>query len=59
MFHDFDCLQKEWVKVSAVTNPDPESQMVYNQYYQIFVELHMALEKVHQHIHEVQIIRGG
>ncbi len=59
MFHDFDCLQKEWVKVSAVTKPDPVAKKLYDQYYRIFVELHKALQPIQHHFHEVQILTGG
>jgi xylulokinase len=45
-FTDFETLQKDWVKVTAVTEPHPETQAKYNANYQIYVELHGALKPV-------------
>ena len=57
-FVDFDTLQKEWVRVEAVTEPDPEAQEIYNRYYPIYVELHNALRPLFQLHHQAQV-RGG
>jgi sugar (pentulose or hexulose) kinase len=45
-FKDFDVLQNDWVKVSAVTEPNPETREHYDAVYKIYLELHTALKPV-------------
>lgn len=45
-FKDFDVLQNDWVKVTAVTQPNPETRERYDSAYQIYLELHSALKPV-------------
>ena len=54
-FKDFDVLQKEWIEVTAVTEPDPDAQEVYNRHYTTYDALHDALLPVYQHHHDIQL----
>jgi len=45
-FNDFEVLQNQWVKVAGITKPNPESQELYDQAYQTYVELHYALKPI-------------
>jgi xylulokinase len=45
-FEDFKPLQDDWVKVDAITHPDPKATDLYEAAYQIYLELHTALRPV-------------
>jgi xylulokinase len=45
-FKDFEPLQKEWVQVEEITEPDEENAAKYEAPYQLYLELHNALEPV-------------
>jgi sugar (pentulose or hexulose) kinase len=47
IFNDFDILQSDWVKVTAETIPNPENTEIYESGYQVYVELHSALQPVY------------
>ena len=48
-FEDFKPLQDEWVRVDAITHPDPNNADRYEAAYQIYLELHTALRPVFEH----------
>ena len=48
-FDDFQALQKDWVKVKAITLPDPKASEKYETAFQIYLELHTALKPVFDH----------
>ena len=58
-FKDFEILQKEWVKVAAVTEPDLSRQAAYERSYAIYVELHAALQPIFARHHQVQNLPSG
>ena len=58
LFEDFEALKNRWVKVSAHTEPNWEYYKKYSNYYSIFVELHQALEKSFQRLHEANMMSG-
>ena len=45
-FKDFQVLQNDWVKVAAITQPNPDTREKYDSAYQIYLELHTALKPV-------------
>ena len=45
-FEDFQPLQKDWVKVKAITHPDPEASEKYEAVFQLYLDLHAALKPV-------------
>ncbi len=45
-FKDFEILKSEWVKVSSVTEPNPETRDPYEHAYRIYAELHTALKPI-------------
>jgi hypothetical protein len=45
-FKDFDVLESEWVKVSGVTELDPETRKQYDHAYRIYAELHTTLKPI-------------
>ena len=52
-FSDFDCLKKEWVRVSAITEPHPMVKEIYDENYSLYVDLHNALAPIYaSHHHE-------
>jgi xylulokinase len=54
LFPDFEVLRNQWVRVSAATEPDPNTREIYNRYYPIYVGLHEDLEKRFKQLHEAQ-----
>ena len=58
-FKDFDVLKNDWVKVSAVIEPNLEAKEVYDHYYTLYAELHQALEPVYLRHHQIQVSLGG
>jgi len=59
IFEDFECLQSDWVQVSAITRPDPDAKQIYDRYYPIFVELHDALRHSYQNHYVIQNSTGA
>ena len=59
IFDDFEVLQTDWVQVSAITCPDPDTQRIYDRYYPVFVELHDSLRSIYQHHHAIQSSTGA
>ena len=45
-FEDFQPLQNDWVKVKAITQPNPEAGEKYEASYHLYLELHAALKPV-------------
>ncbi len=45
-FRDFEILKSEWVTVSSVTEPNPETRDTYEHAYRIYAELHTALKPI-------------
>lgn len=54
-FKDFDVLQKEWIDVTAVTEPNPDAQEIYTRHYTTYAALNEALLPVYQHHHHIQL----
>lgn len=46
IFTDFEILQRDWVKVTAETVPNPDKTKRYESDYQVYVELHKALKPI-------------
>jgi xylulokinase len=45
-FSDFDHLKKQWVRVSATTEPNPKVRETYADGYSLYVDLHGALAPI-------------
>jgi xylulokinase len=58
LFNDFEPLRNTWVQVSAVTEPDPAAQAVYDRFYPIYVGLHEALKPLYRRLHIAQTRNG-
>lgn len=58
-FDDFGPLKDEWIEVSGVTTPDSSTQSAYDAGYQVFVQLHDALDTTYRHHHILQSSTGG
>jgi len=42
-YKDFETLRNEWVVVEDITQPNPAAKQIYDQYFLVFRELHLAL----------------
>jgi sugar (pentulose or hexulose) kinase len=51
-YTDFEPLRKEWVVVEDVTQPNPKSKEIYDQYFLVFRELHKALKPIFRLHHQ-------
>jgi xylulokinase len=58
-FEDFDVLQKDWVEVTAVTDPDPGAQATYDEHFATYLQLHEALDPMFSHKNQSQYTFGG
>ena len=58
-YQDFEVLRNEWVKVTAVNEPNPETQSIYEKYYEVYKDLHTALTPVIAKHHEAYTSLGG
>jgi len=52
-YKDFEVLRQDWVVVEDSTEPNPESQKMYDKYYLLFRETHEYLKPLYQVYHKI------